>query len=94
MKNKILLIITSFFSVTAMACDLCKSNQPKGFEDITHGEGPTGDVDYIIMWSAIVIVSYTLIMSVKYLIKPNEREQDHIKNLIVEDIIVNSYEKR
>jgi len=67
------------------ACELCKKNQPKGLENITHGTGPTGTLDYIITWSAIVIVSVTLFYSVKYLVKPNENNSDHIKNSILND---------
>lgn len=65
-----------------MACDVCKSNQPKVLENITHGPGPSGTIDYIIIWSAIVIVGFTLIFSLKYLIKPQENNPDHIKNIV------------
>lgn len=65
-----------------MACDLCKKNQPKGFENITHGEGPTGNVDYIITWSAIILVAITLFLSIKYLVRPKENRPDHIKNIV------------
>ncbi|WP_346882650.1 hypothetical protein [uncultured Algibacter sp.] len=68
-----------------MACPLCEKNQPKGFENITHGQGPEGNIDYVIMYSAILIVGYTLIMSLKYLIKPKERESSHIKNLVLNE---------
>ena len=81
-------IITAFlFTVhhVIVACDLCKANQPKGFENLTHGEGPQGNVDYIIMVIAIIIVGYTLIMSIKYLARPKETENNHVKNLVVGD---------
>lgn len=71
---------------TAMACELCKKNQPKVLENITHGTGPQGDIDYIIIWSAVVIVSITLFLSAKYLIRPNEDEPSHIKNIVIEKI--------
>jgi hypothetical protein len=81
--------ILTFFMLVAhqitFACELCKKNQPKGLENITHGTGPTGTLDYIITWSAIVIVSVTLFYSVKYLVKPNENNSDHIKNSILND---------
>jgi hypothetical protein len=85
MKNKSLTIPALFISAGTMACDLCKAKQPKGFENITHGEGPEGDLDYIIMFSAIVIVGYTLIMSIKYLVKPKEKNENHIKNLVLNE---------
>ena len=67
------------------ACEVCKAKQPKGFENLTHGEGPQGNIDYLIMYSAILIVGYTLIMSVKYLINPKEKNQRHIKNIVLNE---------
>lgn len=84
MKSKLILLSGLFISTISRACDVCKAKQPKGFENITHGEGPEGDIDYIIMFSAIIIVGYTLIMSVKYLIKPKEEHKNHIKNLVLD----------
>lgn len=66
----------------AMACDVCKKNQPTGFKNITHGAGPTGTIDYVIMATALVIVLATLYLSFKYLIKPRENNPDHIKNIV------------
>ncbi|WP_310994000.1 hypothetical protein [Aequorivita marina] len=64
------------------ACDVCKKNQPSGFENITHGAGPSGMLDYIIIWLGIIIVVATLFLSLKYLIKPKESNPDHIKNIV------------
>ncbi len=83
--KKYILISTLFFLAyqpTILACDLCKKNQPKGLENITHGEGPSGNIDYIITWSAIVLVAITLFFSIKYLIRPKENRPDHIKNIV------------
>jgi len=84
MKNKLTTLLSFFVSAIVMACPICDAKQPKGFENITHGEGPEGNIDYIIMYSAIIIVGYTLIMSLKYLIHPKEKDHNHIKNLVVE----------
>ncbi len=65
------------------ACDLCKKNQPKGLENVTHGTGPTGIIDYVITWSAIMIVGFTLFYSIKYLVNPKENDPSHIKNSIL-----------
>lgn len=75
-------IILAGFS-TALACEVCKKNQPKVLENITHGTGPTGTLDYIITWSAVVIVTFTLIMSVRFLIRPQETSAEHIKNIVI-----------
>ncbi len=85
MKTKTITCLAFFISTIVTACPICKKNQPKGFEDITHGQGPEGNIDYVIMYSAIIIVGYTLIMSVKYLVKPKEKEASHIKNFVVNE---------
>lgn len=85
MKRKILTLVVLLISAVSFACPLCESKQPKGFENITHGQGPEGDMDYIIMFTAIIIVGYTLIMSIKYLVKPKENDKSHIKNLVVDE---------
>jgi hypothetical protein len=80
----LLLILSGMFYQLA-ACPACKSNQPKVLENITHGEGPAGYIDYFITWSAIVIVSITLYLSIKYLVNPKEHNSDHIKNIVVHE---------
>jgi len=85
MKNKIIILVVLLFNGITYACPLCKKNQPKGLEDVTHGQGPVGNLDYIIMYAAIIIVGYTLIMSVRYLISPKEKESSHIKNFVKDD---------
>ena len=85
MKKTIITILILAFHNAILACDLCKSHQPKGFENLTHGEGPQGNLDYLIMGVAIIIVGYTLTMSIKYLVRPKENETDHVKNLVIED---------
>jgi hypothetical protein len=83
--KKIVFILSSLLLMSSnfvFACDLCKKNQPKGFENITHGNGPSGTLDYFIIWSAIIIVGITLFLSIKYLIKPKETNPEHIKNIV------------
>ena len=65
------------------ACELCKKNQPKVLEGVTHGAGPQGTLDYLIIWTAVVIVGVTLALSLKFLIRPNENNSNHIKNIVV-----------
>ncbi len=76
----ILIAVQNVFS-----CAVCKKNQPAGLEGITHGAGPEGTIDYIISWSAVIIVGVTLFLSIKYLVKPRESNADHIKNIILND---------
>lgn len=83
--KKILSVFTILFFLgnqISWACDVCKKNQPAGFENITHGAGPSGTLDYIIIWVGVIIVVATLFLSVKYLIKPKENNPDHIKYIV------------
>lgn len=88
MKYILLLLMLLLVNVTSYAvpiCDLCKAKQPKGLENITHGQGPDGNIDYLIMYGAIIIVGYTLIMSIKYLVNPREKRDDHIKHIVTKN---------
>ena len=83
--KKILSVFTILFFLgnhISWACDVCKKNQPAGFENITQGAGPSGTLDYIIIWVGVIIVVATLFLSVKYLIKPKENNPDHIKYIV------------
>ncbi len=86
MKTKIKLSIffILFISMSVSACELCKSQQPKGLQNITHGTGPQNNWDYIIITTAAIIVAATLILSIKFLIRPGEKNPEHIKNIVVE----------
>lgn len=87
MKSKTIIatIICLTIYNTALACDVCQRNQPKGLENITHGQGPNGLVDFIITWSAVVLVVIVLFFSIKFLVKPKESDPDHIKNIVWDD---------
>lgn len=74
----ILLLIIKF----AWACDACKLQQPKVTRDFTHGVGPRGDFDWIIVAVIALLTVLTFIFSVKYLVFPGEKSDNHIKNSI------------
>ncbi|MEZ4923097.1 MAG: hypothetical protein R2780_08020 [Crocinitomicaceae bacterium] len=84
MKRALLLLVLNSSS-QAWCCDVCQKNQPRILQNITHGTGPQSNYDYIIIWSAIVIVFITLVLSLKYLIKPKEKNRDHVKHIILEN---------
>ncbi len=67
----------------AFACPACEKQQPALLKGITHGAGPDGNADYVIVAFAVVIVLLTLFFSVKFLVKPGEQSQKHIKRLIL-----------
>lgn len=76
----VLLLIQNSF---ALACTVCRSQQPKALQGITHGSGPGGTLDYVIVTGAAVIVLVTLILSIRFLVRPGESDPNHIKNLII-----------
>jgi hypothetical protein len=89
MKTKIIALSILLFMVSlggAFACEVCKSKQPKGFADITHGSGPGSNLEYFIVWGAAILVTITLVLSLKFLIKPQENRPDHIKNSILDQL--------
>ena len=44
---------------------------------------PGGKIDFVLIYVSIVIVGYTLYCGLKYLIKPGERSDNHIKRKIL-----------
>jgi len=66
-----------------MACPVCERQQPRILRGITHGAGPEGNWDYVIVWTTVVIVLITLFFSLKWLIRPGEKSDTHIKRLIL-----------
>lgn len=82
-KLSILIVLLLVQNTWSLACTVCKSQQPKVLQGITHGTGPGGTLDYIIISGAAVIVLVTLILSIRLLVRPGETDPNHIKNLII-----------
>ena len=82
-------IITTLFlcvaTAVAVACPVCERNKPKVLQGITHGTGPDSNWDYVIVILIAIIAVLTLFYSVKWLIKPNENNPDHIKFLFINE---------
>ena len=86
MKKSIVIFLAIFFTgLRLSACELCEKNQPKPLKGITHGVGPTGTMDYIIIGIASIIVLIALFLSIKYLVRPREGNPDHIKNIVLDE---------
>ena len=84
MKQYLIIVTLLFVAIqTGLACEVCKEDQPKGLEEITHGTGPRAVTDYIISWSAVIIVGVSLILSLKYIIRPQETHSTHIKHIVL-----------
>lgn len=72
-----------FSSITLWACPVCEKQQPKVLKGITHGTGPQNNWDYVIISIVAILVLITLFYSLKYLIRPGEKSESHIKNLFI-----------
>ncbi|MFN0082159.1 MAG: hypothetical protein ACKVOM_06535 [Ferruginibacter sp.] len=83
--KKILIALLLMFAVFFVnACPVCERAKAKTvFGSITHGAGPTSNWDYVAVAIAIISVLLTLIFTIKYLVKPNEKNNDHIKYSIL-----------
>ena len=84
MKVKYLLsVLIIFIAQIANACPVCEKQQPKITQGLTHGAGPQSDWDWVIIAIITLITVLTLIYSIKYLIKPGEKNENHIKQSIL-----------
>ncbi|MET1057841.1 MAG: hypothetical protein ABWY16_21180 [Pedobacter sp.] len=83
-KKATLAAVLLFAAIAAGACPVCERQKPEVLQGITHGTGPQDRLDYIIISIAIIIVLLSLWFSVRYLIKPGERSEGHIKRFILE----------
>ena len=83
-KSIFLTIILLLLNGVMFACPTCEKNQPKITQGLTHGTGPDSNWDWVIVSVILLITLLTLFFSVKYLIRPGEKNDDHIKHLIIE----------
>jgi hypothetical protein len=83
--KKIISILGLLISYTSMyACPVCeRANAKKAFGSISHGTGPNSNWDYVIVWITIIISVIALFYSIKWVIKPAEKNANHIKNSIL-----------
>lgn len=86
MNMKIMAALIVFFMLitqASIACPVCEKQQPKITQGLTHGAGPESNWDWVIIAAITLITALTFIFSLKYLIKPGEKNTDHIKQLIL-----------
>lgn len=80
------LSVTAFLLILQLAvfaCPVCEKQQPKILRGISHGTGPQSNWDYVIVSATAIIVAITLLYSIKYLIKPREKDINHIKRTVI-----------
>ncbi|MBS1647516.1 MAG: hypothetical protein JST67_09270 [Bacteroidetes bacterium] len=81
--KKISFIALFIWQASSYACPTCERQQPKLLRGILHGQGPDSSWDYVIVWSIAVVTLITLYFSVKWLMKPGEKNKNHIKYSIL-----------
>lgn len=83
MKKYWLCLVLFLFRFTTIACPVCEANQPASLRGITHGQGPQSNWDVVIISVVATIVVVTLFYSLKWLIRPGEKSEKHIKRAII-----------
>lgn len=72
-KNLFALLGCLLLALPALACPLCAKNQPKGFANITHGVGPGGPFDYVMLYGSMAVVLLTFGLFFRFLLRPDNR---------------------
>lgn len=84
MKTKYYIsFILLIYSSIALACPVCEQREPTLTRGLTHGATPDSNWDWVIVAVITLLTLLTLIYSVKFLIKPGESQNNHIKNSIL-----------
>ncbi len=84
MKKFIISALLLFaIQLVAIACPVCERNQPKVLRGIVHGAGPESNWDYVSVAITAIIACFTLFYSIKWLVKPGEKNSNHIKYSIL-----------
>lgn len=85
MKERIFLFSSMLFIQGALwACPACEKQQPAITQGITHGAGPQSNWDWVIIFLIAASTLLTFAFSLKYLLKPGEKGERHIKNSILD----------
>jgi len=86
MRTKYFTFLLFVLSIQAViACPVCKKQQPTITQGLTHGAGPESNWDWVIVSAMAAITLAALIVSMKQLIKPGEKNADHVKQSILSD---------
>lgn len=78
-----LILLFVLLAQMVSACPVCEKQQPKITQGLTHGAGPQSNWDWVIIAFITAITVLTFVFSLKYLIKPKEKNTNHIKRLIL-----------
>lgn len=79
MKKVKMMLMLLIATVGVHACPVCERNKAKFLQGITHGGGPDSKWDYLIVIAIGALALFTLFYSIKWIIRPGEKNADHIK---------------
>ncbi|MEO6894464.1 MAG: hypothetical protein ABI136_05465 [Ginsengibacter sp.] len=83
MKKIFVSVLLLFVAIISQACPTCEAAQPKILRGITHGTGPTSNWDYVAGIVTLLIVIFVLFFTIKWLVDPGEKEENHIKRSVL-----------
>lgn len=84
MKKVFITTIPTVATLVLGACPVCERAKAKiAFGQLSHGALPTSKWEYVAVWIVVLMVLLTLVYSVKWLIHPKEKNQNHIKYSIL-----------
>jgi hypothetical protein len=83
-----LLLADLLIAAALNACPNCELAQPRILRGITHGVGPQNSWDYFITLAVSAITILVGFYSVKWLIRPGEANDNHIKNYILHNEVL------
>ena len=83
MKSLFAFMILFLAHLSIYACDVCEKQQPEILRGITHGPGPQSNWDYLIVSVGAAIVAATFFFSIKWLLSPGEKGENHIKRIVL-----------
>jgi hypothetical protein len=73
-------------NISAIACEACKKQQPKLLQGVTHGGGPDSNWDYVIVAVMVAVTLYVLVATLRCMFRPAEKDEQHIKRTILNDL--------
>ena len=83
MKKIISVAAMLVINMSAFACPMCEKQQPKILRGVVHGGVPQSNWDYVIVWAVAILTVITLFYSIKWLVRPGEKQSNHIKYTIL-----------
>jgi small-conductance mechanosensitive channel len=83
MKKIISVAAMLVINMSAFACPMCEKQQPKILRGVVHGGVPQSNWDYVIVWAVAIITVITLFYAIKWLVRPGEKQSNHIKYTIL-----------